>query len=246
MTVGQQDRISVELKYAIFLGVVTWLFHKNIGRLIWSGSLASLPFKLLNLPLATFWLLAPSTFRLDYWYGWHVETVLPGAFYSHMFSATIAYWCLLKSPTVFSACRRLFFPRRELPIPAPTPLQKAGTLRTYLDSGHRIAMALLLTCSVWYIHENELGTRWYLLLRDLASFVNFPVALVGLLLPQELRGLHVWFFNPDMSGIEMSRTTLGIHLVLGIPTYYLILTGYSWLRRRRDRIEGQSEAPPAG
>ena len=229
------NRSFLQLVHALFFAMVAWLLHTQAGPLA-EVPVLGWPVMLLNFPVATFWLFFPTGFRIDYWYGNYFEYAHPGAFYSHMFGATLVYWLFL----------RFAWPKVRGLLPDWFHRKAFPALHVYSAGANRWAIATLVVGAIWYIHLNEFQNYWYFLVRDVARLANFPVALVSLLMPAELRGLHIWFFDPDMSGIEMSRTTLGIHLVLGIPTYYLILTGYSWLRRRRDRIEGQPEAPQAG
>ena len=174
-----------------------------------------------------------------------MEVAHPSAFHYHMFGATTAYWFARELPSTLDAARLLLFPDSKAARLAARLEGVRSSLPPWLcnfkEMGHKLAMSILLAGTVWNLHYKELNSYTYFLARDLAHLANFPVALAGLLLPEGLRGLQVWFFDASRYKTEMSLLNLGIHLLLGTLVYYLIFSCYFWLKRRQSRLQTGNE-----
>lgn len=194
---------------------------------------------LLDLPVATFWLLFPSVFRIDFWFGTVTETDFQLAFYFHVVSGALAYLVLFSLPFLFRLSWRIlgFGPVVRAPISLPAVLQeKLLRYRIFLSIG---LGAYLLAGATWYLHFKPLPGWENSLVSDLVRLFNLPLAVTGLVLPPELRGLDLWFGTETR--VDLIQNQLLQHITLGTLIYSLIPSSLLALRRLNIRRLRQGE-----
>lgn len=107
-----------------------------------------------------------------------------------------------------------------------------------ISLSNRVAYAFLFSAVSFGLYVFPLGLNLEVA-GAVAKLLNLPVALAGLVLPLELRGLDMWFQRSAVNTADPTQTLMS-HLRNSIPIYVFLSylpafgrAGRDWLRRRR-------------
>lgn len=229
------------LLYAIFFCECIWILISIRVGAVNGLQPYSMILDLLNLPVAVFWRTLKwfgiRTFYLDFIGHWnYAHYHLMPAFYGHMRSGVLAYLAF------FYATDLAFLGLRRLGKRSGPPQGKPSKWQPWkpaLPIFRWVLLAATLSISIWCVISRE-PTDYgpHAVFYSFMKWVDFPIAVLSLLLPESLRGIDLWF--SPLPGLTERDAMLPAHLVLGTAIYSSV---FLLLRRVASAVRFSSARP---